>query len=200
MRKESSIAIKSCVKGGEKTHFAPESYVLVKYHDSVGGSSGAPSKNHTRWRGPLKVVSNNDTNYQLLDLTNGKTEGGYNIHDLRPFSFDPERYDPLDIALKDTDLRVVEQIFKAINMTSRKEKRIDKEKEKNLHFQIKWKDEVFPLGENENDKLNFVHYKDLRNNQVLHAFIRTNHKERMDLIPKQFWTDQERQRKQRRKR
>jgi transposase InsO family protein len=49
------------------TEFAHSSYVLVKYR------TGQPStRHHTFWKGPLKVINNDQSEYLLYDLINNK--------------------------------------------------------------------------------------------------------------------------------
>jgi len=173
------------------THFEPDSFVLVQYQEALGGKRLAPSKNHTRWRGPYRVISNVGANYTLIDLTTMKSKDNYNIRDLKPFSFDPEIYDPVELALRDTDLKLVEQIKKAWNISG-KNQPIDREKEKKLHFQVKWVDDVFPIGDSENDLRNFEKYANLKHNPLLHDWIRLNRPDRIpDLIPQQYKTEDE---------
>jgi hypothetical protein len=50
--------------------------------------------------GPLKVISNDQSEYLLYDLVQNKTKP-YHASDMKPFVFDPLHTDPLDIARRD---------------------------------------------------------------------------------------------------
>jgi hypothetical protein len=81
------------------TTFLPGTYVLVKYRNS-SNLYPAPTRFHTYWKGPFKVISNVLSEYLLLDLITDKQKP-YHISDLKPFVFDPLNTNPLDIARKD---------------------------------------------------------------------------------------------------
>ena len=51
------------------TEFAEGTYVLVKYRNRQGT---APTRLHTQWKGPLRVIGNDKSEYLLLDLINNK--------------------------------------------------------------------------------------------------------------------------------
>lgn len=146
------------------TQFLPGSYVLVKYR---GGS--APTRLHTYWKGPLKVLNNNQSEYLLFDLVTGK-EKPYHVTDMKPFNFDPLLTNPLDIARRDYLEFFVEKI---LGMTG------DIKKVNTLEFHIKW------LGYD--DTFNtYEPWKNLRDLAVLHEYLKDNNLPR--LIPKKFQT------------
>ena len=45
----------------KRTDYAPNSYVLVKWN------AGTPTRLHTIWKGPMRVVSGSKNTYLLLD-------------------------------------------------------------------------------------------------------------------------------------
>jgi hypothetical protein len=49
------------------TEFLHGSHVLVKYRQGL-----APTRLHTQWKGPLKVITNTGSEYLLLDLITNK--------------------------------------------------------------------------------------------------------------------------------
>ena len=51
--------------------FAPNSFVLVLYPKTAMGSR-APTKLHTHWKGPMRVISNTGADYTVHDLTQDK--------------------------------------------------------------------------------------------------------------------------------
>ena len=56
----------------------PDSFVLVHYRDG-----SPPSRLHTNWRGPLKVVSGNNSRYTLYDLITQKSSV-YHVSNMKP--------------------------------------------------------------------------------------------------------------------
>jgi hypothetical protein len=81
------------------TTFLPGTYVLGKYCNS-SDLCPAPTRLHTYWQGPLKVISNVLSEYLLLDLIKDKQKP-YHVSDMKPSVFDPLNVDPLDIARSD---------------------------------------------------------------------------------------------------
>jgi hypothetical protein len=67
----------------QHTEYPINSYVLVHYRT---GSS--PSRLHTNWRGPLRVVKGDNSRYTLYDLVSQKTSV-YHVSDMKPFLYDP---------------------------------------------------------------------------------------------------------------
>ena len=92
----------------QRTDYAPESYVLVKYREG-----SAPTRLHTPWKGPLRVISGSKSKFKLLDLITNK-EKDYNVTDLKPFYFDPLVVNPVDVARKDYLEFFIEKILKHI--------------------------------------------------------------------------------------
>ena len=69
-----------------------------------------PSRLHTHWRGPLKVVSGENSRYTLYDLVTQKTSE-LHVSAMRPFLFDPAITNPLDVARRDHMEYFVEDIL-----------------------------------------------------------------------------------------
>jgi hypothetical protein len=67
----------------EHKEFLPDSYVLVHHRTGV-----PPTRLHTFWRGPMRVVSGNNSRYRLYDLVTHK-ETTFHTSDMKPFLFDP---------------------------------------------------------------------------------------------------------------
>ena len=74
--------------------FTPGTFVLIQY------ASKAPSRLHTPWFGPMKVISNKGSEYVLLDLIT-KKEKHIHVTRIKEFLFAPSRLDPTDIARRD---------------------------------------------------------------------------------------------------
>jgi hypothetical protein len=138
------------------TTFLPGTYVLAKYRKS-SDLYPAPTRLHTYWQGPLKVISNVLSEYLLLDLVKDKKKS-YHVSDLKPFVFDPLNVDPLDIAR-----RYYLEFFigKILAMSG------DVKKISTLDFHVKW------LGYDGTFNL-WLPWKDLRKTEILHSYLRRN--------------------------
>jgi hypothetical protein len=87
------------------TEFLPGFYAVVKYR-----SGKPPTRTHTYWRGPLKVIRNEKSEYLLYDLVQNKTKP-YHASDMKQVVFDPLHTDPLDIARRDYFEFFVEKVL-----------------------------------------------------------------------------------------
>jgi len=146
------------------TQFLADSYVLVKYR-----TGKAPTRLHTNWKGPLRVVGNNQSEYYLLDLITGK-EKSYHVSDVKQFHFDPLTTDPLDIARRDYLEFIVESI---LDMTG------DIKRKASLKFLVKW------LGY-DNSYNSWEPWSNVRDTEQLHVYLRANNMGYY--IPKKFKT------------
>jgi transposase InsO family protein len=144
------------------TEFLPGSYVVVKYR-----SGKPPSRTHTFWRGPLKVISNEKSEYLLYDLIQSK-EKPYHASDMKQFVFDPLHTDPLDIARRDYLEFFVEKV---LDMTG------DPKRVTTLKFLIKW------LGYDDTYNT-WEPWKEVRDVGTLHTYLRENNLQK--IIPKKF--------------
>ena len=146
------------------TEHSAGSYVLVKYR-----SGSAPTRLHTSWKGPLKVISNNLSEYLLLDLVTDKLKP-YHVSDLKPFIFDPLTTNPLDVARRDYLEFFIEEV---LDMTG------DIKRISSLDFNVKWVgfDDTYNSWEP---------WKNVRDTDAVHKYLRANNMEK--LIPKKFQT------------
>ena len=62
------------------TEFPINSYVLVHYR-----SGSPPTRLHTAWRGPMRVVSGSNSRYFLYDLITTR-EKEYHVSNIKPIS------------------------------------------------------------------------------------------------------------------
>ena len=83
------------------TEFRHNSFVLIQYPDSAMGPR-APTKLHTPWRGPMRVVSNIGAEYIVHDLVQNK-DIPIHVTRMKVFEHDPKRTDPLAIAARDNE-------------------------------------------------------------------------------------------------
>ena len=137
-----------------ETHkeFKQNSYVLVHYRTGL-----PPTRLHTYWRGPMRVVSGLNSRYVLLDLITGK-EKVYHVSDMKPFVFDPAIVDPVDIARRDYMEFFIEKIL---------EHRGNLKRKTDLQFLVKW------LGyEDQNNS--WEPYSELRDSEQLHQYLLEN--------------------------
>ena len=96
------------------TELPPNSYVLVHYR-----TGAPPSRLHTHWRGPMRVVSSSKSQYLLYDLITHK-EKSYHVSDVKAFQYDPAITDPVDIARRDYQEFFIDQILEHRGNLSRK--------------------------------------------------------------------------------
>ena len=146
----------------EHKEFLPNSYVLVHHR-----SGAPPTRLHTFWRGPMRVISGNNSRYKLYDLITHK-EHTFHTSDMKPFLFDSAITDPLDVARRDHMEFFVEQIL---------DHRGDIKRRTTLEFYVKWLN--YPDNEN-----SWTPYSHLRDTDKLHEYLRSKNMQR--LIPKKF--------------
>jgi hypothetical protein len=157
-----SIRIASYMDNQSKTEYATDSYVLVKHR-----TGQPPTRLHTLWKGPLRVISTNKSHILLWDIVNNK-EKTYHVTDLKQFYFDPLKTDPVDVARRDYLEFFVEEIL---------EHKGNLRKLKSLSFLVRWRG-FSP----EFDK--WEPWDGLRDTEQLHHYLINANLAR--LIPKQF--------------
>ena len=138
---------------GARTEYPINSYVLLKYRDRP------PTKFHTKWAGPMRVVSNKTNTYTLQDLVTNNLRN-YHVTQLKPFEYDPMKIDPLDVARKERDEYVVEKILGHKGAGT---------KRKNITFQVKW------LGYDDSYNT-WEPWESVRSNQELLKYCYNEHK------------------------
>lgn len=143
------------------TEFAIDTHVLVAYE------AGPPTRLHTRWRGPMKILSRHKSEYLLLDLVTGK-EKTFHVKNMRIFRFDPLSVDPLDVARRDYSEFFVEKII---------EHKGDFRKVSTLTFKVRWLRYT-----DEYDT--WEPWKNLRNLAPLHEYLRSIGKDKLIPSPK----------------
>jgi transposase InsO family protein len=146
----------------EHKEYPIDSYVLVHYRTGV-----PPSRLHTHWKGPMKVVKGQDSRYTLLDLISGK-EVDYHVSDLKAFNFDPAIVNPLDIARRDHLEHFLDRVYDISG---------DPKNKKSLKFRVSW----FGYDASEDS---WEPYANLRDTEALHDYLRS--KKLQFLIPKKF--------------
>ena len=112
----------------------------------------------------MLVINYNGSKYTLKNLVTDKNED-YHISKLKPFYFDPTKFDPTAIANKDQQMVIVEDIL---------DMRGNPKYKKELYFLVKWKG----VDERENT---WEKYSNLRDNEILHRFLISNKLKRLIL-------------------
>jgi transposase InsO family protein len=147
----------------KRTDYAPNSYVLVKWN------AGPPTRLHTVWKGPMRVLSGSKNTYLLFDLIKTKEPKYFHVTQMKPFHFDPSHTDPVDIARRD----YLEFFIEAV-LSHRGNK---KSKKTQLFFLIKW------IGYDETYN-SWEPYSEVRDTTLCHDYLKShgmaNH------IPKKF--------------
>ena len=149
----------------QRTDYRPDSYVLVKYREG-----SAPTRLHTPWKGPLRVISGKKSKFILFDLITNK-EKEYHVTDMKPFHFDPLLTNPIDVARKDHLEFFVESILQ--HKGSKGSKRTQ------FHFLIKW-------AGYDDDKNTWEPYANIRDMKICHEYLQAHNL--AYLIPKKFRT------------
>jgi hypothetical protein len=147
------------------TQYPPDAYVLVKYR-----KSSPPTRLHTYWKGPLRVISNEQSEYLLYDLITRKVKP-YHVSDMKEFKYNPLKTDPLDVARKDYLEFFVQEV---LDMTG------DIKKVNTVRFLIKW------LGF-DSESNSWEPWKNVRDTEQVHVYLRANNLEKY--IPKKFKTN-----------
>ena len=142
--------------------FEIDSFVLVHYH-----SGNPPTRLHTIWKGPLRVLKVQDSTYTLLDLVTNK-EHRHHASNMKPFVFDPLIVDPHDVARRDYLEFFVEQILAH---------RGDLRLRATLEFHVKW------LGY-DHTRNTWEPYANVRDVKQLHDYLVTQ--KLTSLIPRKF--------------
>ena len=136
------------------TSFEINSYVLVAYpHTRMG--QRPPVKTMTPFRGPMRILSVNESTYTLQDLVTLKEETVH-VSLLKPFDFDPKHTNPTEVARHDTDEFEVETILQHTGDFSRKH---------SLQFQVQWKG----YGPEHNT---WEPWSSVRDNTNLHSYLK----------------------------
>ena len=130
--------------------YLPDSYVLVHYRTGL-----PPTRLHTNWKGPMRVIKGLISRYTLLDLITGK-EKDYHVSDMKPFVFDSALVDPLDIARRDQLEFFIEKISDHRGKLSHR---------KSLQFFVSW------MGYDQSYD-SWEPYADLRDSDHLHSYLR----------------------------
>jgi transposase InsO family protein len=135
-----------------RTEFPINSYVLVNY-----GDKQPPTKFHAHWRGPYRVVHQDDTDknrYTVQNLVTNKLED-FPVHQMKPY-LDNGIDSPEQVAITDDPrLHIVEKIISHSG---------DRTKPGSLQFEVKWED--LP-----STKTSMESYNTIKNTGPLHDYL-----------------------------
>jgi hypothetical protein len=135
----------------KQTEYPINSYVLAKYRERP------PTKFHSNWRGPLRVISYSKSNYVLQDLVTNE-EISFHITQLKPFKYDEMETDPAEIARAEQEEFVVEAVLNHTKGNRRNQ----------YEFQIKW------LGFDDPKDIDWQPWENVKNNEVLNRYLYDN--------------------------
>ena len=130
--------------------YLPGSSVLLHYRTGL-----LPTRLHTKWKGPMRVIKGSNFLYTLLDLITGK-EKDYHVSVMKPFVFDSALVDPLDIARRDQMEVFIEKISDHRGKLSHR---------KSLQFFVSWM-------EYDQSYDSWEPYANLRDSDHLHSYLR----------------------------
>ena len=150
-----------------ETNFEIGSYVLVEYRGGL--RKGPPNKMLTNLKGPFQVLGKSGAQYTVRNLQSNKDET-YHASAMQPFIYEPMDTDPADVAIRDQQEFVVEQIVQ-----HRGSQRI----RSTMEFLVKWRG----FG-SEHDS--WEPYQNLRLVDKLHDYLRLH--KMASLIPKKLET------------
>jgi transposase InsO family protein len=143
------------------TEFEIGSFVLVQRRE------GLPSRLHTLWLGPMKILDNEKSEYRLLNLITMK-EKIYHAQHMKKFIFNPLNVDPADVARRDYLEFFIEKIL---------EHRGNLKRLTTMEFLVQWT--TYDASHN-----TWEPYSNLRKAEPLHNYLRA--KNLISLIPKEF--------------
>lgn len=158
-------------RSGEVTEYEVGSLVLASYPKGRF-NQGPPQKLKPLWRGPMRVKSVVHDIYTLEDLNHASKVMRVHVSRLCQFKYDETQVIPAEIALTDNEEFIVERIcgHSPRNMNYQTAK-------KRIWFEVKW--EGYDHESNTQEP-----WANLRNNAVLHAYLREIKRESM--IPKEY--------------
>ena len=125
-----------------------------------------PSKQHTHWKDPMRVISNIGAEYIVHDLVQNK-DIPIHVTRLKVFEHDPIRTDPLAIAAKDNEEDEIEFVITHSG---------DPKRKSDMDFKVRW------LGFDENED-SWLPWSEVRNVPALHSYLWANNM--IKIIPKE---------------
>jgi hypothetical protein len=150
------------------TEYPVNSFVMRRYPRNSLSNRSAPTKLQGDWRGPLRVLRRVGAHeYVLINLTNNREERAV-VNDLKPFLFDPEVTDPAEVARRDLEEFVVQEVLEHRGSSARRGA---------MTFRVRW--EGYPA---ESDS--WESYANLRETAALHRYLVAHGM--ANLVPEQF--------------
>jgi hypothetical protein len=123
-----------------------------------------PSKLHSLWRGPFRIIKKDGATYKIASLSKGTTQDVH-ISRLKKYIHDPDFGSPLEVACQDDDYYIVSKILGHKGSPKARS---------SLKFLVSW------VGYDDSSN-SWLPYADLKNNAVLHAYLREHNM--VSLIP-----------------
>jgi hypothetical protein len=147
----------------ELTSFEIGSLVLARYPMTAMGDK-PPTKFHTTWKGPFRVISNEKAKYTLLDLTSNEEEEVH-VKRLKQYLEHEAHLDPVLVSNRDSCETIVTRILGVEG---------EFDKKKTLKFLVEWNDGT----------QTWEPWKSLRDVEALHTYLREFNLQRH--IPRKF--------------
>lgn len=154
-------------EGGQLTEFPINSYVVMRYPAGLGNGHRPPSKLHTKWQGPFRVVERTGDRYTLQNLVTNKQVTRH-VAELALYRNDLQLGKPEEAAWRDDSQFEIDHIVSHKGHFTRL---------KSLSFRVRWKG--YDASED-----TFEPWSNLRTTVQLHDYLRKIGKE--SLIPRQF--------------
>ena len=139
----------------EYTEFEPNSFVLVAYPITRMGQR-APNKTMTPYKGPMRVIKSDGSKYIVQNLVTMEHETVH-VSLMKKFHYDPRFTDPFEVAMRDSQEFLVEEILAHRGTFNDK---------RNLTFKVRW------TGYGPEDDT-WEPWKNLRLNEKLHNYLRS---------------------------
>jgi len=154
-----------------ETEYPVGSYVLVAW-PITRMNMGRPTKLDVMYRGPYQVVAHDKEReaYRLKELVNNTVGEWTKVHLLKPYYYDASRTDVAEMARRDKpDHFLVDRIL---------DHRGNWQRKGTLEFLVKW------VGYPNPEEFTWEPWKNVRDNEELHAYLRIKGKARH--IPKKI--------------
>ena len=139
----------------EYTEFEPNSFVLVAYPITRMGQR-APNKTMTPYKGPMRVIKSDVSKYIVQNIVTMEHETVH-VSLMKKFHYDPRFTDPFEVAMRDSQEFLVEEILAHRGNFNDK---------RNLTFKVRW------TGYGPEDDT-WEPWKNLRLNEKLHNYLRS---------------------------
>ena len=137
-----------------RTDFEINSYVIANFENE---DHRPPDKFSPFFKGPFRIVNTYQGNkniYTVQNLLTNKLED-YHVTNLRPFIYDDQKVDPLDVAMLASNLSKIEKVIRSKG---------NKKDKTNMQFLVRWQG-----FDSKHDT--WLTWPELRDNPLLHQYL-----------------------------